>query len=156
MRMPASASPTNRCSAIWRRRDSRGGSSNGSRAASSPARPTRGRSSHRGTAPIVARPSGGTAGPLPGTALLGVPGAALARRLGFLSALRGPPWYLPDPDLSGHVHRLLRPVADALMGPGGLRAARALMPCPDFFAACGELLKAAGGRPSIPRCLAPP
>jgi transposase len=88
--------------------------------------------------------------------VLGVPGVALARRLGFLSALRGPPWYLPDPDLSGHVHRLLRPVADALMGPGGLRAARALMPRPDFFALCGALLRTAGGRPSIPRCLAPP
>jgi transposase len=33
--------------------------------------------------------------------ILGVPGMALARRLGFLSALRGPSWYLPDPDLSG-------------------------------------------------------
>jgi hypothetical protein len=59
-------------------------------------------------------------------------------------------------DLSGYVHRLLSPVADALMGPGGFRAARALMPCPDFFAICGKLLKTAGGRLSIPRSLAPP
>ena len=88
--------------------------------------------------------------------VLGVPGVALARRLGFLSALRGPPWFLPDPDLSGYVHRLLRPVGNALMGAGGMRAARALMPCPDFFALCGKLLTTAGGRPFIPRSLAPP
>jgi transposase len=75
--------------------------------------------------------------------VLGVPGVALARRLGFLSALRGPPWCLPDPDLSGHVHRLLRPVGEAL-SKGGFRAARALMPRPDFFALCGKLLKTAG------------
>ena len=87
--------------------------------------------------------------------VLGVPGVALARRLGFLSALRGPSWYLPDPDLSGYVHRLLRPVTDALR-EGGFRAARTLMPCPDFFGACGALLKTAGGRLSIPRSLAPP
>ena len=33
--------------------------------------------------------------------LLGVWGVALARRLGFLSALRAPSVFLPDPDLSG-------------------------------------------------------
>ena len=33
--------------------------------------------------------------------LLGVPGVALARRLGFLSALRAPSVFLPDPHLSG-------------------------------------------------------
>ncbi len=87
--------------------------------------------------------------------LLGVQGVVLARRLGFLSALRAPSVFLPDPDLSGYVHRLLRPVGDAL-SKGGFRAARALMPCPDFFAVCGKLLKTAGGRLSIPRSLAPP
>ena len=34
--------------------------------------------------------------------------------------------------------------------------ATALMPRPDFFALCGKLLKTAGGRLYIPRCLAPP
>ena len=79
----------------------------------------------------------------------------LARRLRLHSALPAPSQFLPDPDLSGYVHRLLRPVADALSS-GGFRAARALMPRPDFFALCGKLLKTAGGRLSIPRCLAPP
>lgn len=32
--------------------------------------------------------------------LLGLAGILLARRLGFLSALRGPPWLVADPDLS--------------------------------------------------------
>lgn len=32
-------------------------------------------------------------------------GMALARRLGFLSALRGPSWLLPNPDLSEYVFR---------------------------------------------------
>ncbi len=45
---------------------------------------------------------------------LGVAGVALARRLGFLSALRGPSWMLPDPDLSEAVRRLLDPVLDRL------------------------------------------
>src|SRR3712207_3489939 len=40
--------------------------------------------------------------------LLGVQGMGLARRLGFLSALRGPSWLLPDPDLSELVFRKLR------------------------------------------------
>ncbi|HYI83482.1 MAG TPA: transposase, partial [Acetobacteraceae bacterium] len=40
--------------------------------------------------------------------LLGVGGMALARRLGFLSALRGPSWLLPDPDLSEQVFSKLR------------------------------------------------
>ena len=37
--------------------------------------------------------------------LVGVQGMALARRLGFLSALRGPSWLLPDPDLSEQIFR---------------------------------------------------
>jgi hypothetical protein len=39
---------------------------------------------------------------------LGVQGMALARRLGFLSALRGPSSLLPDPGLSEQVFRKLR------------------------------------------------
>jgi transposase len=82
--------------------------------------------------------------------LLGVAGAALARRLGFLSALRGPSWLLPDPDLSGWVLDRLAPVLERVLR-GDLRP-----PPPGFLAACAHLLGAAGGRRSIPRCLAPP
>ena len=83
--------------------------------------------------------------------LLGVPGVALARRLGFLSALRGPPWCLPDPELSAWVQARLHPVRERRRGPG-LR--RADLPFPDFLSACAKLLKTAGGRARIPRHLA--
>jgi transposase len=78
--------------------------------------------------------------------LLGVQGMALARRLGFLSALRGPSWLLPNPDLSEYVFRR---VDEELSR--GLRAVP-----PGFLRAACRLLTAAGGRRSIPRCLAPP
>ncbi len=82
--------------------------------------------------------------------LLGVPGTALARRLGFLSALRGPSWYLPDPDLSEWVMRRLAPVL-ARIHAGDLRNEyRAVL------RTCGRLFGTAGGRRSIARCLAPP
>ena len=78
--------------------------------------------------------------------ILGVPGMALARRLGFLSALRGPSWLLPNPDLSEYVFRR---VDEELSR--GLRAV------PDgFLRAAWHLTGAAGGRRRIPRCLAPP
>ena len=82
--------------------------------------------------------------------ILGVPGVALARRIGFLSALRAPSVFLPDPDLSEYVQKRLHPVLEAARDRG-VRAARALMPCPDFLRACAWLVKAAGGRPRIPR-----
>ena len=78
---------------------------------------------------------------------------ALARRIGFLSALRAPTMFLPDADLSESVQKRLHPVLQAL-GDRGIRAARALMPCPDFLRVCGKLLKTAGGRARIPRHLA--
>ena len=87
--------------------------------------------------------------------LLGIPGVALARRLGFLSALRAPTIYLPDPDLSEWVQKRLHPILE-VMRDKGFRAARALMPCPDFLSVSGKLLKTAGGRVRIPRCLAWP
>jgi transposase len=85
----------------------------------------------------------------------GVPGVALARHIGFLSALRAPSWLLPDPDLSESVGRRLHPVLDHMRGLG-VRAARAALPFPDFLRVCGKLLKTAGGLPRIPRHLAPP
>ncbi len=82
--------------------------------------------------------------------LLGVQGMALARRLGFLSALRGPSWLLPDPDLSEQVFRKLR-AAMLRAREHGLRA------LPDgFLRSYRRLLAIAAGRRSVPRCLAPP
>ena len=78
--------------------------------------------------------------------LLGVPGMALARRLGFLSALRGPSWLLPDPDLSEYVFRR---VGEELSR--GLRAVPA-----GFLRAAWHLMGAAAGRRYVPRGLAPP
>jgi transposase len=82
--------------------------------------------------------------------ILGVQGMALARRLGFLSALRGPSWLLPDPDLSELVFRKLR----AAMLRAREHGSRVL---PDgFLRSYRRLLAIAAGRRSIPRCLAPP
>jgi transposase len=80
----------------------------------------------------------------------GVPGAALARRLGFLSALRGPPWLLPDPDLSERVFRRVQTVLDRLHR-GELRTA-----APGLLRVTRPLSGAAAGRRRMPRCLAPP
>ncbi len=74
---------------------------------------------------------------------------ALARRLGFLSALRAPSWLLPDPDLSEAVFRRLDPVLERLRA-GALRVAP-----PGFLRTCRYLLGAAAGRRRIPRCLEP-
>ena len=82
--------------------------------------------------------------------LLGVQGTALARRLGFLSALRGPSWLLPDLDLSELVFRKLR----AAMLRAREHGLRALLP--GFLRDYRRLLGIAAGRRSIPRCLAPP
>jgi hypothetical protein len=71
---------------------------------------------------------------------------ALARRLGFLSALRGPSWLLPDPDLSEWVFRRVREELSR-----GLRAVP-----PGFLRAAWHVIGTAGGRRSIPRSLAPP
>ena len=73
---------------------------------------------------------------------------ALARRLGFLSALRGPSWLLPDPDLSETVHRTI----DKLLAR--LRAASGSVHRTEF-ATCRRLLRMAQGRARIPRCLEP-
>ena len=65
--------------------------------------------------------------------LLGVQGMGLARRLGFLSALRGPSWLLPDPDLS----ELVLPQAPRRHAPrprarvaGPAQGLSALLPAP--------------------------
>ncbi|WP_431285768.1 transposase [Humitalea sp. 24SJ18S-53] len=71
-----------------------------------------------------------------------------ARRLGFLSALRGPSWLLPNPDLSETVQRLINGVLERVLSdwrkvPKGL------------LTLYGRALVIAGGRKRIPRCLMP-
>ena len=83
------------------------------------------------------------------TRLRGLRIIVLARRLGFLSALRAPSWLLPNPDLSELVHRRLNPVLERLR-TGALRVAP-----PGFLRACGYLLGAAAGKRRVPRCLEP-
>ena len=83
------------------------------------------------------------------TRLRGLRIIVLARRLGFLSALRAPSWLLPDPDLSELVHRRLNPVLERLR-TGALRLAP-----PGFLRTCGYLLGAAAGKRRVPRCLQP-
>lgn len=73
----------------------------------------------------------------------------LARRLLFRSALRGPSWYLPDPDLSEWAHRRLFAVMDR-----ALREGFRTVP-PGFFGACAKVLGTAAGRRRIPRYLEP-
>ena len=89
--------------------------------------------------------------------LLGLAGIVLARRLGLLSALPGPPWMLPDPDLSATVFRALGRALQRLreeLGepwprPSILRARRALL------RRYRRVLGIVAGRRWIPRCLAP-
>jgi transposase len=56
--------------------------------------------------------------------ILGLAILVLARRLDFLSALRGPPWLLPNPDLSESLARLPIPLPRRGV-PGSLAACRA-------------------------------
>ena len=83
------------------------------------------------------------------TRLLGLRIIVLARRLGFLSALRGPSWYLPDPDLSELVQRRLFAVVARALKHGFRTVPRG------FFGVCAKLLGTVGGRKRIPRCLEP-
>jgi hypothetical protein len=73
----------------------------------------------------------------------------LARRLGFLSALRAPSHMLPKPDLSENVHRWMLPVLEDAY-EHGMRA----IP-PGFLRLCIRLLGFAGGRQRIPRRFQP-
>lgn len=79
--------------------------------------------------------------------ILGLAGIVLAKRLGFLSALRGPPWLLPDPDLSELVFHYVDPALH-LMRTGRWRG----IITRDWLRNCRALLRTAQGR-SIPRAL---
>ena len=86
---------------------------------------------------------------------LGVRGVVLARRLGFLSALRAPSVLLPDPDLSESVKTRLRALRDILREKGDA-AMRAALPCPDYLHVAHHLLRNATGGRRTSRYMAPP
>ena len=83
------------------------------------------------------------------TRLRGLRIIVLARRLGLSSALRGPSWYLLDPDLSEYVRRRALAELDRV-ARGGYRDLRM-----GFFDLCAKLFRTAAGRRRIPRCLEP-
>ncbi|WP_458097594.1 transposase [Roseomonas sp. WA12] len=76
--------------------------------------------------------------------LLGMPFLVLIRRIGLRSALPGPPWLLPDPDLSQSLAAL--PIPLKIPTTPAARAART-----DYLRALKHLFKAAEGRARIPR-----
>lgn len=84
------------------------------------------------------------------TRILGLAGILLARRLGFLSALRGPPWLLPDPYLSvwllPKVEAVCAEIAHGCWPPHATR---------EWMRSARWLLKSALGR-GVPRNLAWP
>lgn len=77
--------------------------------------------------------------------LLGLAAVVLARRLSAWRAVPGPVWYFPDPDLSAWVTRALKFALESQDAPGG----------PALVALCRRVLRTAGRRRAIPRCLVP-
>ena len=73
-----------------------------------------------------------------------MPFLVLIRRIGLRSALPGPPWLLPDPDLSQSLAAL--PIPLKVPATPAARAART-----DYLRALKHLFKAAEGRARIPR-----
>ena len=83
------------------------------------------------------------------TRLRGLRIIALARRLGFLSALKAPSWLLPNPDLS----ELVFPSSAQPMLRAREHGLRALPK--GFLRSCQKLLAVAAGKRRIRRCLQP-
>jgi transposase len=84
-----------------------------------------------------------------GLRLLGLAGIRLARRLGLHSALHGPIWMVPDPDLSEALLPLVLKRLKQSIGPNGLPDLAVLRAAQSFH-------RVVGGRAYIPRRLAPP
>ena len=78
--------------------------------------------------------------------ILGLRGVVLARSLGFHSALRAPPWMLPDPALSERVFAAIDKVLKLPVGQAMRARLRPLR----------ALLRLAGGHARIPRGVTPP
>lgn len=76
--------------------------------------------------------------------ILGLPFLALIRRLGLRDALNGPPWLLPDPDLSETLRRL--PLAPPQSPSRAAQEAHRT-----FLAALKRALRTAQGRARLPR-----
>jgi len=76
----------------------------------------------------------------------GVGAIALARRLGMSSALPGPSWLLPDPVLSELAQKEIAKRLEVI---------ETQRPTPREWRLLRHLLKVAGGRLRIPRCLVP-
>jgi transposase len=76
--------------------------------------------------------------------ILGIGFLVLIRRIGLRSALNGPPWLLPDPDLSERLSRLPIPLKIPAT-PAGQRERT------DYLRALKHLFRAAEGRARIPR-----
>jgi transposase len=87
--------------------------------------------------------------------ILGQPLLLLIRRLGLRSALRAPPWLLPDPDLSETCLRLLRATRQTAARAAAAALprwpGRALAPEKARLSALAALLRAALGRRRISR-----
>jgi transposase len=81
--------------------------------------------------------------------ILGLAGIRLARRLGLHSALNGPIWMVPDPDLSDALLPWVLKRIKQSIGPNGLPDLAVLRAAKSFH-------RLVGGRACIPRRLAPP
>jgi transposase len=81
--------------------------------------------------------------------ILGTAGYRLARRLGLTSALPGPPWMCPDPDLSDTLQPAICAALRESLDRRGL-------PSRDAIQAAIAFHKLVGGARYIPKYLAPP
>ncbi len=77
----------------------------------------------------------------------GLAGLCLARRLGMDSALRGPSWYLPDPDLSAFLDSRILPHVDGWLSH---RDGRVRRHCIDLLL---RLHSQCAGRRTLPRAM---
>ena len=84
-----------------------------------------------------------------GLRILKLAGIVIARRLGMCSAVNGPFWMLPDPDLSKSLGPLISRLINLNFGPGGSRDVRVLRLGQTYH-------RMVGGRVHIPKYLAPP
>jgi transposase len=75
--------------------------------------------------------------------ILGIGFLVLIRRIGLRSALPGPPWLLPDPDLSETLSRVPLPLGIPTTSAGKRSKT-------EYFSALKHLFKAAEGRARIP------
>jgi transposase len=78
--------------------------------------------------------------------ILGLRFIVLIRRIGLRSALQGPPWMVPDPDLSETLFHHPIPLPD-------FTDRRSIRRVRDLAGTLRRLLRVTAGRRSLPRCL---